>query len=197
MSGITLQKIEVVNLDILNLSDSIKILDSQRKMIEESVGGIEQTLLIVKSNFETQLAGLKERLEKKIDSIETSIRSSDSNIKQINRKIESISNELSEIDYLAKRSERVTIDHEDKIVNIQKTIFNNKKDLQDSIEKLRNSMIGQSKDQKDSFKKLKKYLENDYKVSINLSLMDHLYNITTDPKSLNRLAQYEKDKLQD
>ena len=191
------QKIDVSNLDILNLNERASVLDNQRVVIEENAAGLEQNMLATKNNTDNQITELKEKFEKRFDIAETNIRNIDTNIKQINKKLENISNDLSETDYLAKKSERITSEHSDKFINVSKLIQQNKKELQDSVEKMRNSFMNQTKEQGESLKRLLRYLENDYKVSINMSIIDHLYSITLDPKMLHKIASHEREKLQE
>lgn len=189
------QKIEIVTLDILNLSEKFGVLDKQRVIIEENVAGLEQSLLVTKNSLETNFEDFKERVYKKFENLEGNLRNIDSNIRQINRKIETISADLAETDYMARKADRVTNEHSEKFAQLSKVTQMNRKDTQDNIDKMRTSMFSQYKEFIDSNKKLFKYLENDYKISMNMSFMEHLYSITIDPKAMFRIAQYEKEKL--
>jgi hypothetical protein len=191
------QTFQVVTLDVLNINQKISVLDNQIIHIEENARGLEQTIFSIKNNIETRIEQLTEQINKKIEEIQASARNSDSSIRQVNRKVESVSNDLSEASYLSKRAERMLFEHTENFFEVQKKITNVKKELQDSLEKLRNYMFGQNKDQNDSNKRLVKYIENDYKVSMNMSFIDQLYSIIQDPKSLYKLALNEKEKLQE
>ena len=189
------QKLSVTILDVVNLSERLRVLDNQRLTIEENHSGLEKSLLFTKNTLESRIDEVNENFKKKAETIEATQRASDSNIRQIYRKIEAISGDLAETDYLAKKSDRVSSENSEKLQNISKLILSNKKELQDSIEKIRNTMLSHNKDQSDSHKKFLKYLENDYKVSMNMSMMDHLYSVTSDPRSLHRIALHEREKL--
>lgn len=189
------QKLSAATLETVNLSDKFRVLDNQRLVSEENVSSLEKSVLLIKTTIESRIDEVKERFDKKIEILDLAIRSSDSIIKQLNRKLESISTDLSETDYLAKKADRVTSEHADKFQQVSKLIQANKKELQESIEKLRNSVLGFNKDHADSQRKLLKHLETDYKVGLNMGMIEHLYAVTSDPRALHKLALHEREKL--
>ena len=191
----TISKIELVAMDTLNLAEKLSVLDKQRVLIEENATGLEQNLNLTKSSFEKTFESMQEKSLKQFEVTDLKIKSLENNIKQINRKIESISSDLAETDYSAKKSEKVVAEHAEKISSIVKLIQSNKKELQENQDKIRSSMFSHYKEAQDSNKRLIKYIENDFKVTMNMGFMEHLYTVVSDPRTLHRLAQYEKDKL--
>lgn len=188
-------KFEMVNADILNLSEKFGVLDNQKTVIEESVAGLEKNLLAARSALDKEITRVEEESLKQFDVVDGKIRKLDSDIRQINRKIEGISEDLAETDYFARKSDRVCTEHADKFVSMQKLIQANRKELQDTMDKIRNSMFAHQKEAQDATKRLIKYIESDFKVSLNMGFMEHLYSVVADPRAMLRLAQYEKEKL--
>jgi hypothetical protein len=191
----TSSKIDLVEMDTLNLSEKLGVLDKQRVLIEENAAGLEQNLLFTKSSIEKSLESIQEKSLKQFESTDLKLKTLDNSIKQINRKIESISSDLAETDYLSKKGDKVIQEHSERFQTTVKTIQSNKKELQENLEKLRNSMFSHHKEAQDSSKRLIKYIENDFKVSLNMGIMEHLYSVVSDQRTLHRLAQYERERL--
>ena len=182
------------------MKEEVLVLEHQRQSMKNDITGISHNLMNAKYDLERKVEGFKEEYRDKLIDIEERLARNEIDTETIHKKIKKNNKEISEIDGRSKISERLCEEHSGLLKNLAGKVENNSKDTKNYFENIRMTNIKISSDLSKQQKllssvmnKLKTLEENEVKNRIKMT--QPLYNIFTDVGTLQSLAKYDLERI--
>ncbi|CAG9331176.1 unnamed protein product [Blepharisma stoltei] len=189
------QQLDLLSKKIIYCEEKIDVLDHQKEQLRSDIYKLSHTVNSNKNITEEKLGLFQDDYLAKIEELNIRTGKVERNNFQIEKKLEHVLKDLAEVDFIAKRGDKIADESQKDLKKHKKTLKNLQKIVNESIDKLKSSIYLQGGEIQSMNKKIYDYLSNEYKIKNQLFVMYALYETLQDPKLRRNIAKVENDML--